>query len=105
MLLQHGADPKLRNTEGKTALDVADPVTRPVLSGNDYRKEELLEAARSGKMQIFIECFGIGIVLSVRYTSIPVVLCTFLCRSPKVLEIELPVPYFTAHVREFYNKI
>jgi hypothetical protein len=51
MLLQHGADPKLRNTEGKTALDVADPVTRPVLSGNDYRKEELLEAARSGKMQ------------------------------------------------------
>ena len=48
MLLQQGADPSLRNTEGKTALDVADPVTRPVLSGNDYRKEELLEAARSG---------------------------------------------------------
>ena len=60
MLLQHGADPTLRNTEGKTALDVADPVTRPVLSGNDYRKEELLEAARSGrtrKAKIFFFSF------------------------------------------------
>jgi len=48
MLLQHGADPQLRNTEGKTALDVADPLTRPVLTGTDYKKDELLEAARSG---------------------------------------------------------
>ena len=48
MLLQHGADPTLRNTEGKTALDVADPLTRPVLTGTDYKKDELLEAARSG---------------------------------------------------------
>ena len=46
MLLQHGADPTLRNTEGKTALDVADPLTRPVLTGTDYKKDELLEAAR-----------------------------------------------------------
>lgn len=46
-LLQHGADPNIRNTEGKTALDVADVSTRPVLTG-EYRKDELLEAARSG---------------------------------------------------------
>ncbi|CAH0559644.1 unnamed protein product [Brassicogethes aeneus] len=46
-LLQHGADASVRNTEGKTALEVADAVTRPVLTG-EYRKDELLEAARSG---------------------------------------------------------
>ncbi len=49
MLLQQGADPTLRNSEGKTALDVADPLTRPVLSEADYRKDELLEVARSGE--------------------------------------------------------
>jgi len=48
MLLQHGADSTLRNTEGKTALDVADPLTRPVLAGTDYKKDDLLEASRSG---------------------------------------------------------
>ena len=37
----------LRNTEGKTALDVADPLTRPVLAGTDYKKDDLLEASRS----------------------------------------------------------
>ncbi|XP_050293322.1 poly [ADP-ribose] polymerase tankyrase [Anthonomus grandis grandis] len=46
-LLQHGADINIRNTEGKTPLEVADPATRPVLTG-EYRKDELLEAARSG---------------------------------------------------------
>ncbi|XP_023016251.2 tankyrase isoform X1 [Leptinotarsa decemlineata] len=46
-LLQHGADVNIRNTEGKTPLEVADPITRPVLTG-EYRKDELLEAARSG---------------------------------------------------------
>lgn len=46
-LLQHGADVNIRNTEGKTPLEVADPSTRPVLTG-EYRKDELLEAARSG---------------------------------------------------------
>ncbi|XP_063216299.1 poly [ADP-ribose] polymerase tankyrase-like [Bacillus rossius redtenbacheri] len=46
-LLQHGADASVRNSEGKTALELADAVTRPVLTG-DHRKEELLEAARSG---------------------------------------------------------
>lgn len=47
VLLQHGADAQIRNTDGKVALDLADPSTRSVLTG-DYRKDELLEAARSG---------------------------------------------------------
>lgn len=46
-LLQHGANPNIRNSEQKTALDLADDNTRPVLTG-EYRKDELLEAARSG---------------------------------------------------------
>lgn len=46
-LLQHGADPNIRNSEHKTPLDLADDITRPVLTG-EYRKDELLEAARSG---------------------------------------------------------
>ncbi|XP_025835398.1 tankyrase-like [Agrilus planipennis] len=46
-LLQHGADPNIRNTEGKTPLDLADAAVKPVLTG-EYRKDELLEAARSG---------------------------------------------------------
>lgn len=46
-LLQHGADINIRTTEGKTPLDLAESVTREVLSG-EYRKEEVLEAARSG---------------------------------------------------------
>ncbi|PIK58675.1 putative tankyrase-2, partial [Apostichopus japonicus] len=47
VLLQHGADPNIRNTDGKTPLDLADPPARAVLTG-DYRKDDLLEAARSG---------------------------------------------------------
>lgn len=46
-LLQHGASTSIRNSENKTPLDLSDPCTRPVLTG-DYRKDELLEAARSG---------------------------------------------------------
>ncbi|XP_069467433.1 poly [ADP-ribose] polymerase tankyrase-2 isoform X2 [Ambystoma mexicanum] len=47
VLLQHGADPTIRNMDGKTALDLSDPTTKPVLTG-EYKKEELLECARSG---------------------------------------------------------
>lgn len=46
-MLQNGADPNIRNSEGKTALELADASTRPVLTG-DFKKEDLLEAARSG---------------------------------------------------------
>uniref|UniRef100_A0ABM0N060 Poly [ADP-ribose] polymerase n=1 Tax=Saccoglossus kowalevskii TaxID=10224 RepID=A0ABM0N060_SACKO len=47
VLLQHGADPNIRNTDGKTALDLAEPSAKAVLTG-EYKKDELLEAARSG---------------------------------------------------------
>ncbi|KAH9524840.1 Poly [ADP-ribose] polymerase tankyrase-2 [Bulinus truncatus] len=47
VLLQHGADPNIKNTDGKTALDLADPTAKAVLTG-EYKKDELLEAARSG---------------------------------------------------------
>ncbi|XP_066509234.1 poly [ADP-ribose] polymerase tankyrase-1-like isoform X2 [Hoplias malabaricus] len=47
VLLQHGADPNIRNTDGKSALDLADPSAKSVLTG-EYKKDELLEAARSG---------------------------------------------------------
>ena len=47
MLLQHGADPNIRNTDGKTPLDLADPPAKVVLTG-EYKKDELLEASRSG---------------------------------------------------------
>lgn len=46
-MLQHGANPHIRNSEQKTPLDLADENTRPVLTG-EYCKDELLEAARSG---------------------------------------------------------
>ncbi|XP_028286164.1 poly [ADP-ribose] polymerase tankyrase-2-like [Parambassis ranga] len=47
VLLQHGAEPTIRNTDGRTALDLAEPSTKAVLTG-EYRKDELLESARSG---------------------------------------------------------
>lgn len=46
-LLQHGADPNIRNSENKSPLDIADPCVIAVLQG-EYRKDELLEAARTG---------------------------------------------------------
>lgn len=53
-LLQHGADVNIRNTEGKTALEVADASTKSVLTG-EYRKDELLEAARSGNEERLLQ--------------------------------------------------
>ncbi|KAL8592133.1 Poly [ADP-ribose] polymerase tankyrase-2 [Nucella lapillus] len=47
VLLQQGGDPNIRNTDGKTALDLADASAKAVLTG-EYKKDELLEAARSG---------------------------------------------------------
>lgn len=46
-LLQNGADASIRNSEGKTAYDVADGSTQAVFTG-EYMKHQLLEAARSG---------------------------------------------------------
>ncbi|KAJ8686279.1 hypothetical protein QAD02_022073 [Eretmocerus hayati] len=53
-LLQHGADPNIRNTEGKTAIELADLATEPVLTG-EYKKDELLEAARSGNEERLLQ--------------------------------------------------
>uniref|UniRef100_A0A8C8JHA6 Poly [ADP-ribose] polymerase n=1 Tax=Oncorhynchus tshawytscha TaxID=74940 RepID=A0A8C8JHA6_ONCTS len=47
VLLQHGAEPTIRNTDGRTALDLAEESTKAVLTG-EYRKDDLLESARSG---------------------------------------------------------
>ncbi|XP_039990473.1 poly [ADP-ribose] polymerase tankyrase-2-like isoform X5 [Xiphias gladius] len=47
VLLQHGAEPTIRNTDGRTALDLAELSAKAVLTG-EYRKDELLESARSG---------------------------------------------------------
>ncbi|XP_041714449.1 poly [ADP-ribose] polymerase tankyrase-2 isoform X2 [Coregonus clupeaformis] len=47
VLLQHGAEPTIRNTDGRTALDLAEASTKAVLTG-EYRKDDLLESARSG---------------------------------------------------------
>ncbi|XP_036428039.1 poly [ADP-ribose] polymerase tankyrase-2 isoform X2 [Colossoma macropomum] len=47
VLLQHGAEPTIRNTDGRSALDLAEPSTKAVLTG-EYRKDELLESARCG---------------------------------------------------------
>ena len=72
MLLQHGAEPTIQNTDGRNALDLAEPSTKAVLTGEEgqnltsrawkdadsdtwsyfspfsgeYRKDELLESAR-----------------------------------------------------------
>lgn len=47
VLLQSGADSGVKNADGKTPHDLADPAAKAVLNGS-YRKEELLEAARTG---------------------------------------------------------
>jgi tankyrase len=47
-LLQHGADPTIRNSEGKTPFDLADPLTTAQVFTGEYMKNQLLEAARSG---------------------------------------------------------
>lgn len=54
ILLQHSANPELRNSENKTPLDLADANTKPILTG-EYRKDELLEAARLGDEQRLLE--------------------------------------------------
>ena len=36
VLLQHGGDPNIRNTDGKTALDLADPSAKAVLTGMSF---------------------------------------------------------------------
>ncbi|XP_076814893.1 poly [ADP-ribose] polymerase tankyrase-2-like [Clavelina lepadiformis] len=47
VLLQNGADVHIRNADNKVAMDLAEQSAKVVLSG-EYKKDELLEAARSG---------------------------------------------------------
>uniref|UniRef100_A0A8C9S0K3 Poly [ADP-ribose] polymerase n=1 Tax=Scleropages formosus TaxID=113540 RepID=A0A8C9S0K3_SCLFO len=42
VLLQHGADPNIRNTDGKSALDLADPSAKAVLTGESGNEEKLM---------------------------------------------------------------
>ena len=46
VLLQHGANPNIRNSDGKSVLDLADSSTRPVLTGkiifNIFKCNELI---------------------------------------------------------------
>lgn len=44
----------MKNSEGKTPVDLADANTKPILTG-EYRKDELLEAARLGDEQKLLE--------------------------------------------------
>lgn len=53
-LLQRGADSNIRNSENKTPIDLADALTRPVFTG-EYRKDDLLESARSGPEERMLE--------------------------------------------------
>jgi len=47
-LLQNGADPQIRNSENKTAVDLADPGSTQAVFTGEYMKHHLLDAARSG---------------------------------------------------------
>jgi tankyrase len=56
VLIQNGADLKIKNLDGKTPLDLnsTNENVRALLSG-EYRKNEILEAARSGQEDILIQ--------------------------------------------------
>lgn len=43
VLLQHGADPNIRNTDGKSALDLADPSAKAVLTGEYLNSYSLFD--------------------------------------------------------------
>uniref|UniRef100_A0A671RGS2 Poly [ADP-ribose] polymerase n=1 Tax=Sinocyclocheilus anshuiensis TaxID=1608454 RepID=A0A671RGS2_9TELE len=42
VLLQHGAEPTIRNTDGRTALDLAEPSTKAVLTGEVGNQDPVL---------------------------------------------------------------
>ncbi|XP_065175426.1 poly [ADP-ribose] polymerase tankyrase-like [Sycon ciliatum] len=53
VLLQNGADATICNSDGKTPLDLADVQARLILTG-EFKKDEFLEAARSGREDILM---------------------------------------------------
>ena len=52
--MQNKADCSIRNTDGKTALDLSDPISTHLVLTGEYRKEELLEAARTGNTGVLM---------------------------------------------------
>lgn len=42
VLLQHGADPNIRNTDGKSALDLADSSAKAVLTGKQTDSYQII---------------------------------------------------------------
>lgn len=54
VLLQYGADPYIRNSDGKIPTDLADVSAKIVLSG-EYKKNELIEAARTGNEELLLK--------------------------------------------------
>ncbi len=54
LLLQAGADWNICNSDGKSPLEVAEGSARLVLTG-EYKKDELLEAARIGNEERFVQ--------------------------------------------------
>ena len=56
MLIQNGADLKIKNLDGKTPLDLnsSNENVKALLSG-EYRKNEILEAARNGQEDVLIQ--------------------------------------------------
>jgi tankyrase len=88
-LLQHGADANVRNTEGKTALELADAATRPVL-----------EAARSGaedRLLTMLNSLNVNCHASDGRRSIPLHLAAGYNRNP-VVQILLQ------HAADFHAK-
>ncbi|EJW72684.1 hypothetical protein WUBG_16408, partial [Wuchereria bancrofti] len=55
LLLQHGASARSENSDGKTPQDLADGDAKAVFTG-DYRKDELLEAAKNGDEESLLSC-------------------------------------------------
>lgn len=55
-LLQNGADPSIRNSEGKTPYDLADPGSTQAVFTGEHMKHQVLEAARSGNEE---RCVGL----------------------------------------------
>ena len=56
VLLQNGSDISIKNLDGKTPVDLStnDENVKALLSG-EYRKSEILEAARTGKEDTLVQ--------------------------------------------------
>ncbi|KAF7648259.1 hypothetical protein LDENG_00159820 [Lucifuga dentata] len=80
VLLQHGADPNIRNTDGKSALDLAEPSAKAVLTGQ----------CSSPTCLSVCECVCVCVCFSKTHRSQYVSLCLsyFLCFYPS-----LNIPY------------